>query len=228
MSHRVAQDRHLLVMAGLSQSFAASRTAACSGSRPGALHGRGGRPRSSNAQARAAFLGEGRSGAAMRGVAGLGWQTTSSRAALLYGQVTACWIRRRPQPSPRARGHRPRDGAVPKSPQQAAGVRIEPPPSLAWAAGTMPPPRPRPPRPRSRRKLRDRSQVQQTPTARTRSSAFEANSKCWSCQEDPGAHREAVVMALSAWRRRRRTGASPRWWACPQARRGPSAGRGRR
>src|SRR4051812_6176929 len=33
---------------------------------------------------------------------------------------------------------RPRDGFMPKRPQQAAGVRIEPPPSLAWAAGTMP------------------------------------------------------------------------------------------
>ena len=27
---------------------------------------------------------------------------------------------------------------MPKSPQHEAGVRIEPPPSLAWAAGTIP------------------------------------------------------------------------------------------
>ena len=33
---------------------------------------------------------------------------------------------------------RPRDGLRPTSPQQAAGIRIEPPPSLAWAIGTMP------------------------------------------------------------------------------------------
>ena len=32
----------------------------------------------------------------------------------------------------------PRLGLRPKSPQFAAGMRIEPPPSLAWAAGTMP------------------------------------------------------------------------------------------
>ena len=33
---------------------------------------------------------------------------------------------------------RPRVGFSPNSPQQAAGMRIEPPPSLACAAGTMP------------------------------------------------------------------------------------------
>src|SRR5690606_8351705 len=33
---------------------------------------------------------------------------------------------------------RPRLGFSPKSPQQDAGMRIEPPPSVAWASGTMP------------------------------------------------------------------------------------------
>ena len=33
---------------------------------------------------------------------------------------------------------RPRCGFSPTSPQQAAGMRVEPPPSLAWAIGTMP------------------------------------------------------------------------------------------
>jgi hypothetical protein len=35
-------------------------------------------------------------------------------------------------------GVRPRVGFNPKIPQQAAGMRIEPPPSLAWATGTTP------------------------------------------------------------------------------------------
>src|SRR5690554_2915519 len=33
---------------------------------------------------------------------------------------------------------RPRVGFSPISPQQAAGIRIDPPPSLAWATGTTP------------------------------------------------------------------------------------------
>ena len=33
---------------------------------------------------------------------------------------------------------RPRLGLSPTSPQQAAGMRIEPPPSLPWATGTIP------------------------------------------------------------------------------------------
>jgi hypothetical protein len=33
---------------------------------------------------------------------------------------------------------RPREGLKPNRPQQAAGMRIEPPPSLAWAIGTTP------------------------------------------------------------------------------------------
>src|ERR1700742_4410120 len=35
-------------------------------------------------------------------------------------------------------GSRPRDGFSPTSPLQDAGIRIEPPPSLAWAIGTTP------------------------------------------------------------------------------------------
>src|SRR3954468_23582756 len=43
------------------------------------------------------------------------------------------------QPSPAgAKETRPRDGFIPNRPQHAAGMRIEPPPSLACAAGTMP------------------------------------------------------------------------------------------
>src|SRR5260370_34968634 len=33
---------------------------------------------------------------------------------------------------------RPREGLIPKSPQQDAGMRIEPPPSLPWATGARP------------------------------------------------------------------------------------------
>ena len=33
---------------------------------------------------------------------------------------------------------RPRDGFSPTSPQQLAGMRIDPPPSLAWATATIP------------------------------------------------------------------------------------------
>ena len=41
-------------------------------------------------------------------------------------------------PSSGAAEMRPRAGLRPTSPQQAAGMRIEPPPSLPWATGTMP------------------------------------------------------------------------------------------
>src|SRR6266702_4145096 len=33
---------------------------------------------------------------------------------------------------------RPRDGLMPKSPQTLAGMRMDPPPSLPWAAGASP------------------------------------------------------------------------------------------
>ena len=44
------------------------------------------------------------------------------------------------QPSPRsgASETRARVGLRPNNPQHEAGTRIEPPPSLAWAAGTIP------------------------------------------------------------------------------------------
>src|SRR5580704_12358901 len=44
------------------------------------------------------------------------------------------------QPSPRSGPSemRPRDGFRPNTPQHDAGIRIEPPPSLACAAGTIP------------------------------------------------------------------------------------------
>src|SRR5258708_35086687 len=45
-----------------------------------------------------------------------------------------------PQPSSAgANDTRPRDGLRPNSPEHAAGIRIDPPPSLACAAGTTPP-----------------------------------------------------------------------------------------
>src|SRR5438445_13069760 len=44
-----------------------------------------------------------------------------------------------PQPSPRSgpSGLRARLGFIPNTPQAEAGIRIEPPPSLAWATGRM-------------------------------------------------------------------------------------------
>src|SRR5260221_13436589 len=44
-----------------------------------------------------------------------------------------------PQPSPRSgpSGLRARVGFNPKTPEAEAGMRIEPPPSLAWATGRM-------------------------------------------------------------------------------------------
>ena len=45
---------------------------------------------------------------------------------------------RKDSPSSGALEIRPRAGLSPTRPQQAAGMRIEPPPSLAWATGTMP------------------------------------------------------------------------------------------
>src|SRR5580698_836056 len=54
-------------------------------------------------------------------------------------RVAACSTVNPPQPSPSgATEMRPRDGLNPKRPQHDAGMRIEPPPSLACAAGTMP------------------------------------------------------------------------------------------
>ena len=41
-------------------------------------------------------------------------------------------------PSPVASDTRPRDGFRPTRPQALAGMRIEPPPSFAWAMETIP------------------------------------------------------------------------------------------
>ena len=41
-------------------------------------------------------------------------------------------------PSSGRRRDRPRAGLSPTSPQQAAGILIDPPPSVPWAAGTIP------------------------------------------------------------------------------------------
>src|SRR5512142_3016973 len=64
---------------------------------------------------------------------------SSSAAESRTERVTA-WCTDAPaQPSPSgANDTRPRDGFMPNRPQQEAGMRIEPPPSLAWAAGTIP------------------------------------------------------------------------------------------
>src|SRR5687767_11991329 len=65
---------------------------------------------------------------------------SNSTALSRTERVTACMIEAPAQPSPPGENEtRPRDGFIPNRPQQAAGMRIEPPPSLACAAGTMPP-----------------------------------------------------------------------------------------
>src|SRR5690348_11301018 len=55
-------------------------------------------------------------------------------------RVTTCEMTKPFQNSPQSgpRDTRPRDGLRPTSPHSLAGMRIEPPPSLACAAGTMP------------------------------------------------------------------------------------------
>src|SRR5262249_40046286 len=75
------------------------------------------------------------------GSPGAGPAMASSRAALSRTlRVTACPTNMLPQPSPTSgpEGVRARVGFKPKRPQFAAGTRIEPPPSPACAAGTMP------------------------------------------------------------------------------------------
>src|SRR5262249_40427995 len=65
----------------------------------------------------------------------------SRRAALSRTERdTACCTLMPLQPSPTSGpiGVRPRVGFRPNTPQQDAGTRIEPPPSVACAAGTMP------------------------------------------------------------------------------------------
>src|SRR5580700_4955157 len=65
---------------------------------------------------------------------------SSSTALSRTERVMACIIENPPQPSFfGAYETRPLDGFRPKRPQAEAGVRIEPPPSLPCAAGTIPP-----------------------------------------------------------------------------------------
>src|SRR5262245_3213925 len=66
---------------------------------------------------------------------------TSSRSALSRTvRVTACAIDNGDAKNvySGAAGTRPREGFSPTSPHIAAGMRIDPPPSVAWPAGTMP------------------------------------------------------------------------------------------
>src|SRR5580658_5706467 len=58
-------------------------------------------------------------------------------AASATVRVRAPWVDMPCQPGTVA-ATRPRLGLRPTRPQQEAGIRMEPPPSLAWAAGNMP------------------------------------------------------------------------------------------
>src|ERR1700736_6463461 len=64
----------------------------------------------------------------------------SSIAALSRTLMLTTWPQENPaQPSPRSGpiGLRARLGFIPNTPDAEAGMRIEPPPSLAWARGRM-------------------------------------------------------------------------------------------
>src|SRR5260370_36118338 len=65
---------------------------------------------------------------------------SSSAALSRTERVTACSATSPLMTSPKfgPNGLRPRVGFIPKSPQHDAGMRIEPPPSLPCAIGTMP------------------------------------------------------------------------------------------
>src|SRR4051812_37931097 len=64
---------------------------------------------------------------------------SSSTALSRTERVTACGTEAPAQPSlDGANDTRPRDGFSPNRPQHDAGMRIDPPPSLALAAGAMP------------------------------------------------------------------------------------------
>src|SRR2546422_2289729 len=65
---------------------------------------------------------------------------SSSAALSRTERVTACSATSPLMTSPKfgPSGLRPRVGFIPKSPQHDAGMRIEPPPSLPCAIGTMP------------------------------------------------------------------------------------------
>ena len=85
-----------------------------------------------------------RNGVAGRGSAtgspGAGPQTASRSAAESRTVRVSAWLAEAPcqgSPSRGPSGTRPRDGLRPKRPQKLAGMRMEPPPSEASAAGTM-------------------------------------------------------------------------------------------
>src|SRR5262249_55893572 len=73
------------------------------------------------------------------GAPGTGPDVTSSRRALSATvRGSACSTARPAIASPLgAQEFRPRVGLSPKTPQHEAGIRIEPAPSLPWAAGTI-------------------------------------------------------------------------------------------
>src|ERR1700686_5813331 len=79
-------------------------------------------------------------GGATKGLDGSGPWTASSIAALSRTLMLTTWPQENtPQPSPRSgpSGLRARVGFNPNTPDADAGIRIEPPPSLAWATGRM-------------------------------------------------------------------------------------------
>jgi hypothetical protein len=63
---------------------------------------------------------------------------SSSSAVSPTVRVSTPSTARKLSPASGAIEMRPRWGLRPTSPQQAAGIRVDPPPSLAWATGTMP------------------------------------------------------------------------------------------
>src|SRR5437660_8978527 len=70
-----------------------------------------------------------------------GPEVASSKAALSRTERVMAWPTLAPfQPSPKSgpKGVRARVGFRPNNPQQAAGIRIEPPPSVACAMGSTP------------------------------------------------------------------------------------------
>ena len=79
-------------------------------------------------------------GPAQYGSPGAGPAATSSMAALsrtLRLTTWSVWNPHHASPSSGASDSRARVGFSPTTPQHAAGERIDPPPSLAWAAGIM-------------------------------------------------------------------------------------------
>jgi hypothetical protein len=80
-------------------------------------------------------------GGAKYGSPGAGPDTASSSAALsrtLRDSACCTLMPLQPSPSFGAEDTRARVGFIPNSPQHEAGIRIEPPPSVACAAGTIP------------------------------------------------------------------------------------------